>query len=161
MDRGDAAAVLRLAAAFSQENGVAAPDISPTDFWRQSDRDPPLFVVFVAEPQQGGAPVGYILVTFAFELRSAAMGGRMEDLYVTPRARRSGVGRGLMAAATRLIAQRGGRWLEWRAAAKDGDALMFYRRVGARAAAGRVLYLGPAETHGLVRSVDKSRIALA
>lgn len=160
MERGDAAAVLRLAASFSQETGVAAPEIAPTDFARMALAEPPLFLVFVAEPNAGGAPVGYLMLTFAFELRSGAPGGRMEDLYVAPAQRRKGVGRGLMAAAGKAITARGGRWMEWRASGDDAKTMAFYHAVGARAAAGRVLYLGPGETRGLARSIDPDRVAL-
>lgn len=159
MERGDAAAVLRLATAFSEESGVAAPTLAPADLAREALRAPPLFTVLVAEPHAGGAPVGYLLLTYAFELHSGAPGGRMEDLYVAPRVRQRGVGRGLMAAATRRVLAIGGRWLEWRAA--DGPAAMaFYRSVGARQAQGRVLYLGPAETQGLARTLDPARVSI-
>ncbi|MEM6491881.1 MAG: GNAT family N-acetyltransferase [Pseudomonadota bacterium] len=160
MERGDAAAVLRLAADFSQETGLSPPEITPTDFARAAMAEPPLFQVFVAEPPDGGAPVGYLLLTFAFELRSGAKGGRMEDLYVAPRHRRRGVGRGLMAAATRAISADGGRWLEWRAAADDDAALAFYGRIGAKPAAGRTLYLGPESVASLARRIDRDRISL-
>lgn len=160
MARGDAAAVLRLAAAFSQESGVSAPAIAPTEFARMALADAPLFEVFVAEPHAGGAPVGYLLLTFAFELRSGAPGGRMEDLYVAPAQRRKGVGRGLVAAAGQAITARGGRWMEWRVAGEDANAMAFYTTIGARAAAGRVFYLGPGETRGLARAVDPHKVDL-
>jgi len=160
MERGDAAVVLRLAGDFSREVGLAPPDMAPSDFARAALADPPLFRVFVAEPGAGGAPLGYLLLSFGFELRSGAMGGRMEDLYVAPRGRGKGLGRGLMAAATRLVAARGGRWLEWRAAADDDAALAFYRRIGARPAVGRTLYLGPEKAVGLARGLDPDKVTL-
>jgi GNAT superfamily N-acetyltransferase len=55
----------------------------------------------------------------------------LEDLYVHPRFRASGVGRGLLTELARLTVERGGARLEWHRAAWNEPALRFYAGIGA------------------------------
>jgi GNAT superfamily N-acetyltransferase len=55
----------------------------------------------------------------------------LEDLYVCPRFRASGVGRALLIELARLVVELGGARLEWHRAAWNEPALRFYERLGA------------------------------
>ena len=55
----------------------------------------------------------------------------LEDLFVRPRCRKSGVGRALSAAVAARTRERGGQRLEWSALDWNDLALDFYRGLGA------------------------------
>jgi GNAT superfamily N-acetyltransferase len=78
-----------------------------------------------------GEPVGFALFYPTYSTVVGRSGIHLEDLYVRPGHRGSGVGRLLLAHLAELALRRGGR-LEWWVLRTNVAALRFYRRLGAR-----------------------------
>lgn len=78
-----------------------------------------------------GEPVGFALFYPTYSTIVGRRGVHLEDLYVRPGHRGSGVGRVLLAHLAGLAERRGGR-LEWWVLRTNDSALRFYRRSGAR-----------------------------
>ncbi len=89
----------------------------------------PQFHVLLAELD--GTPVGYALLTTAYETSFAARGLYLVDILVTASARQHGVGRALMAASAAEAKRRGTTFLWWVSKAWNTDAQAFYRALGA------------------------------
>lgn len=80
-----------------------------------------------------GEPVGMALFFHNFSTWLGRRGLYLEDLYVTPSARGSGVGRALLGYLARLALARGCGRLEWWVLDWNEPALGFYRELGAEA----------------------------
>lgn len=91
--------------------------------------DAPWFRVLVAE--RDGAVVGYALFHDAYEPVWAARGCYLSDLFVEDGARRSGVGRALVAGVAHAARERGASFVWLVSRAWNADAQAFYRRLGA------------------------------
>jgi GNAT superfamily N-acetyltransferase len=87
----------------------------------------------IAEHTGGGtAPAGFALWYVTFSTWTGRHGIWLEDLYVRPEYRGSGVGRSLLGALALLGAERGYTRLEWWVLDWNEQAHRFYRRIGAR-----------------------------
>jgi GNAT superfamily N-acetyltransferase len=75
--------------------------------------------------------VGYALFFPTFSSFLTTRGMWLEDLFVRPHHRGTGVGRALLAAVAARALERGGERLEWEALDWNELALGFYRRLGA------------------------------
>jgi GNAT superfamily N-acetyltransferase len=87
----------------------------------------PQFAALIAE--QAGKPVGFALYTFNYSVWTAARGIFIEDIWVVPEQRRSGVARALMVALARECVARGYKRidlnvLDW------NPARGFYEKIG-------------------------------
>jgi GNAT superfamily N-acetyltransferase len=78
-----------------------------------------------------GEPVGFALWFRTFSTWLCVPGLWLEDLYVSPRHRRAGVGRLLLAHVARVAAENGYGRLEWSALDWNTPALEFYADLGA------------------------------
>ena len=94
-------------------------------------------------------PLGYATIHTIYETAVGARGAYLGDLYVTPEARRQGIGRRLVAAAARLVRAEGGVFLWWTALPGNARAHGFYRALGAEEEALQGFTLGRAAFHGL------------
>ncbi|HWX45394.1 MAG TPA: GNAT family N-acetyltransferase [Solirubrobacteraceae bacterium] len=92
----------------------------------------PVAQALVAEETQSGEVVGYALYFPTFSSFLASHGVWLEDLFVRPVHRRSGVGRALLAAVAANLREAGGERLEWAALDWNEPALRFYRGLGSR-----------------------------
>lgn len=79
----------------------------------------------------GGEVAGMALWFLTFSTWDGAHGIYLEDLYVQPRHRRSGVGRQLVAALAEECVHRGFSRLEWSVLDWNEPAIGFYRSLGA------------------------------
>jgi len=77
-------------------------------------------------------PVGFALFFHNFSTFLGMPGIYLEDLFVVPEERGSGVGRGLLEHLARLAVDRGCGRLEWAVLDWNRDAIAFYERLGAR-----------------------------
>jgi GNAT superfamily N-acetyltransferase len=93
---------------------------------------PPAAEALIAEHRDSGAAIGYALYFPTFSSFLASTGVWLEDLYVRPAHRRTGVGRALLAAVAVRLRERGGERLEWAALDWNEPALRFYSALGAR-----------------------------
>jgi GNAT superfamily N-acetyltransferase len=76
-------------------------------------------------------PVGFALFFATFSTWECRPGIWLEDLYVRPQERRSGVGERLLAHLAALTLERGGARLDWAALRWNEPALSFYAKLGA------------------------------
>lgn len=79
----------------------------------------------------GGRVAGFALFHGTFSTWECRPGLWLEDLYVTPEQRRSGVGRALFRHVARVAVERRCPRLEWAALDWNTSALSFYERLGA------------------------------
>jgi GNAT superfamily N-acetyltransferase len=82
--------------------------------------------------ERGSETAGYALFFPTFSSFLATQGVWLEDLFVRPDHRGTGVGRALLAAVAARVQQRGGQRLEWAALDWNELALGFYRGIGAQ-----------------------------
>jgi GNAT superfamily N-acetyltransferase len=92
--------------------------------------DRPYAEVVLAEDD--GRPVGFALFFHNFSTFLGRPGIYLEDLFVLPEHRGSGIGRMLLAHLARLAVERGCGRLEWAVLDWNRDAIQFYERLGAR-----------------------------
>ena len=78
------------------------------------------------------AVVGFALYFRNFSTWEGVHGLYLEDLYVMPEYRGSGLGRGLLLSLAELAVQRGYARLEWAVLDWNENALAFYRHLGAQ-----------------------------
>jgi GNAT superfamily N-acetyltransferase len=77
-------------------------------------------------------PVGFALFFHNFSTFLGRPGIYLEDLFVVPEERGSGIGRALLEHLARLAVDRGSGRLEWAVLDWNRDAIAFYERLGAR-----------------------------
>jgi GNAT superfamily N-acetyltransferase len=99
------------------------------DLHRSLFADQPAVFAHVAE--QDGTVVGYALWFLNYSTWLGQHGIYLEDLYVTPAVRGSGLGRALLAELARICVQRGYARLEWTVLDWNEPARGFYRSLGA------------------------------
>lgn len=83
--------------------------------------------------RRGGEPVGFALYFFNFSTFLGKPGLYLEDLYVAPAERGSGVGYALLARLARIAVERGCGRMEWWVLDWNEPSIAFYRRLGAEA----------------------------
>jgi GNAT superfamily N-acetyltransferase len=99
------------------------------DLHRSLFADQPAVFAHVAE--QDGTVVGFALWFLNYSTWLGEHGIYLEDLYVTPAVRGSGLGRALLAELARICVQRGYTRLEWLVLDWNEPARGFYRSLGA------------------------------
>jgi GNAT superfamily N-acetyltransferase len=117
------------------------------DFYRVEPSDEALLDMsraLLADPEREGLqliardgedrPVGFATIFWSWSTLSAARTGVMNDLYVAPGARGSGLAEALIEACRERCAQRGARELCWQTAKDNLRAQRVYERVGGRRA---------------------------
>ena len=115
------------------------------DFYEVSPSDDALLAVsraLIADPERegvqllardtSGVAVGFATVYWSWQTLSAARLGVMNDLFVAPDARGSGVAEALIAACRDACAAHGAPTLAWQTALDNGRAQAVYNRVGGR-----------------------------
>lgn len=93
------------------------------------------FEALIAEetgPSGHGDAIGYALFCDMFHVGLGTPGLHMIDLFVEPRCRRFGVGRGIVAALARLCRGRDGTWMTWQCLPSNVAAMAFYDRIKGR-----------------------------
>lgn len=122
----DAATILRFIeelAAYEREPD--AVEVTEATLAAQLAERPPPFECLLAEAD--GEPLGMALFFHTYSTWRGRRGVHLEDLWVTPEARRRGVGRALLAALARLTVERGCARLEWAVLDWNELAIGFYR----------------------------------
>lgn len=79
-----------------------------------------------------GAPRGFALFFHNFSTFEGKPGLYLEDLFVVPEARGSGLGKALLAHLARIALDRGCARFEWSVLDWNEPAIAFYRAIGAR-----------------------------
>lgn len=127
----DAAGLALLLRALNSEPGLHPERITAQGVTRDLIGDARV-VMLVAEEE--GALLGFVSGHPYYDSGESRWGYIMNDLYVTPEARRQGLGRALVAALAAEAAQDGGQYLWWDADGGDELALAFHRALGAKEA---------------------------
>jgi ribosomal protein S18 acetylase RimI-like enzyme len=134
LEWADAPAVATLAAEFAEylrALGDTDPhNLTAAAIQRDGFGPSPAFAGLVAESAAGLA--GYLLYHLGYDADQAARNLHIIDLYVSPAARRQGVGRALLAAAARVGRAAGGAYLFWAVFRPNRLAADFYSALGAR-----------------------------
>ena len=109
----------------------ALPEVSATqeDLHRALLGERPAVFAHVAE--NDGQVVGFALWFLNFSTWTGQQGIYLEDLYVRPDQRRSGLGRALLAELARICVARGYTRLEWSVLDWNSPARRFYASLGA------------------------------
>lgn len=113
------------------------------DFYRVDPADGDLLSMtraLIADPQRegfqliarndAGRAIGFATVFWTWSTSSASRTAVMNDLFVQPDARGSGIADDLIAECARLARERGGRSLTWQTARDNLRAQKVYDRVG-------------------------------
>ena len=79
-----------------------------------------------------GAPQGFALFFHNFSTFEGKPGVYLEDLFVRPEARGSGLGKALLAALARMAIERDCARLEWSVLDWNDPAIQFYKKLGAK-----------------------------
>ena len=127
-DVGSLIGMIRDLATYERE-----PDAVETDELMLADAlfcDSPTVFAHVAEVE--AQVVGMAVWFVTFSTWTGRSGLYLEDLYVRPGVRHSGVGRALLAALAALAAERGCARIDWSVLDWNESALGFYRSLGAR-----------------------------
>ena len=82
--------------------------------------------------KDGAKAVGFATIFWTWSTNSAARVGTMNDLFVAPEARGSGVAEALIAACAERCRERGAIRLEWQTALDNRRAQAVYERVGGK-----------------------------
>ena len=109
----------------------ALPEVSATveDLRRALLGEQPAVFAHVAETE--GQVAGFALWFLSFSTWTGQHGIYLEDLYVRPDQRRSGLGRALLAELARICMTRGYARLEWSVLDWNSPARRFYASLGA------------------------------
>ncbi|HKU99625.1 MAG TPA: GNAT family N-acetyltransferase [Vineibacter sp.] len=124
-DAAAIAAMIRELAAYegmAQDVGFSTPQLQ-----RALTGDPPRLHVLVAEDADG--PLGFVSYTIDFAIWTGTDVLRVDDVFVSSRARRRGVGRLLMARIAAL-ATAAGMSARWELETKNHAAQQFYKGLG-------------------------------
>jgi GNAT superfamily N-acetyltransferase len=114
------------------------------DFYAVSPSDEALLTLsraLIADPEREGVqflardaetrPVGFATIFWSWATTSAERIGVMNDLFVAPEARGSGVAETLIEACRAACAARGASTLTWQTATDNERAMSVYDRIGA------------------------------
>jgi GNAT superfamily N-acetyltransferase len=113
------------------EREPQAVEVTPETLRAQLASDPPPFECLIAELCD--EPAGFALFFHNYSTWKGRRGIWLEDLYVSERYRRRGVGAALFEAVSRLAVERGCGRLEWAVLDWNRPAIGFYERLGALA----------------------------
>ena len=82
--------------------------------------------------EDAGTPIGFALFFHTFSTFLGRPGLYLEDLFVIPQQRGSGIGRAMLRQLARIALERGCGRLEWAVLNWNREAIKFYERLGAR-----------------------------
>ncbi len=122
----DGAAVLEMVKALATHTGEGFESFNEARFLEDAFGVDPQFSLFVASDVDGNLG-GYTLFYDAYEPSHAARGVYIADLFVNPEARKTGLGRQLIAAVARDAKSRGRTFL-WLVSPNE-DAHPFYHNI--------------------------------
>ncbi|WP_436702360.1 N-acetyltransferase family protein [Nocardioides sp. BYT-33-1] len=124
--------VLRLIRALATyEREPDAVETTEDDLRRWVFGEDPVAGVLVAESPEG-VVVGMALWFRTFSTWTGTPGIYLEDLFVEPEQRGSGLGRALLTALARIAVDRGYRRVEWAVLDWNTPSIEFYEELGAR-----------------------------
>ncbi len=124
----DVAAILDMMVDFNRGEGIAWTPARGEAPLRRLVADPTLGTVGLAEAD--GAPVGYFVVTWGFDLEWDGRDAFVTEIYLVPDARGRGAGRALLAGAERAARDAGARALHLMVRHENAPAIALYEGAG-------------------------------
>jgi GNAT superfamily N-acetyltransferase len=121
----------RLIRELAEYEGALA-DVAATEDDLRSALLSPGAAVFAHVAEQDGVVAGFALWFLSYSTWTGHHGIYLEDLYVIPAVRRSGLGRALLAELAAICVHRGYARLEWNVLDWNAPSLAFYAALGAR-----------------------------
>ena len=126
----DAETILQFVRALAEyERQPEAVQVDADTLRAQLAAPQPPFECLLAELD--GRPVGFALFFHSYSTWRGKRGVWLEDLFVLPAARRSGVGAALLGRVARIARERDCARLEWSVLDWNEPAIRFYRKLGA------------------------------
>lgn len=127
---GDVADILRLIRALADYEKLAHEVVATEDKLRAAlFGDRPAAETLIAT--RGGEAVGFALYFHNFSTFRGARGLYLEDLFVEPSHRGSGLGKRLLQSLATIAVERGCERMEWSVLDWNAPAIGFYRSLGA------------------------------
>jgi GNAT superfamily N-acetyltransferase len=127
----DAEALYRLIVAIADHHDQRAYVFTTVDDLRRDGFGPePKFCAVLAEVD--GALVGYASYTFNYAIWLGSTYMNVDDVFVSPAHRGSGIGEALMHMLKQRCAAHGLQRLRWEVQPDNRSAIRFYERIGAR-----------------------------
>lgn len=117
-------------AAFERLSHESSPDAEALARHLADDANPRCHA-FLAEDADGAA-VGFALFFRSYSTFLTSWGVYLEDLFVLPGHRGSGIGKALLTAVARFAVDKGARRLDWSVLDWNAGAIGFYEGLGAR-----------------------------
>ena len=134
MNPGDISEVANLFAEDMRDLGVDTTEEHMQELskgvFEATISESPECLCFVARLQEGGEPVGVVLANFNWSLKFSGRALWLEELYVTPRARRRGIGRILVETIMDWAEENGIRGIDLEAYRGNTPASILYRSLG-------------------------------
>jgi GNAT superfamily N-acetyltransferase len=128
---GDLAELLPLMRAYCDFYGVSPADDALLAMSRALIADPEHEgLQLIAHDEAGGEAIGFATIFWSWSTTSARRIGTMNDLYVAPAGRGTGVADELIRACVERCRERGAVRLEWQTALDNVRAQAVYDRVG-------------------------------
>jgi GNAT superfamily N-acetyltransferase len=125
---GDADALAALAGELNRHQGDPTEHLTIDAVRRDGFGEPRRFDAWLAELD--GRAVGYALaVPGAYETAFAKAGVYLQDLFVSPEARRRGAGRALLAAVAADARRRGFEFVWWASRSWNAESHAFFRTI--------------------------------
>lgn len=125
----DAAALIPLVARYWEFEGI--PDFEPVAVQAQLERllsSPDLGAAWMATDAQ--QPIGYLILVYVFSLENRGITGEIDELFILPEHRGSGLGSQLLAEAETESVRRGCTNISLQIGTANRRAGEFYRRRG-------------------------------
>ena len=130
--------------------------LAPDGVTPLSASQPIRFRALIAEltNEEHAGPAGFALFFTSYSTWFGHHGIRLEDLYVTPRLRQRGIGKGLLARIAQIAIAEGCPRLEWDVLHWNEPAIAVYQRLGGRMLTDwRIMRLSGAPLHTLASHV--------
>ena len=126
----EAAAVAGLLAAFRNHLGFDQPSDEAILASVERLIEDPATEYLLAAPAEGAPAAGMVQLRYRWSVWRDADDCELEDLFVSPDARRAGLGRALVAAAIERVRERGARRIALDTAERNEAAVALYRSFG-------------------------------
>jgi ribosomal protein S18 acetylase RimI-like enzyme len=130
--RQDQADIIPMMMAFNDIEGIAwRPSVMVPALRRLLD-DQRIGSMLIARDAESGAPVGYALATFGFDIEFGGRDAFITEIFVAPPARRRGVGQALLDAVVGRLSSEGIEAIHLMVRPDNDRARALYERLGFR-----------------------------
>lgn len=119
--------LVQLVAAFHDEAGIAQDDPTRREALTPILDGSPHGVAYLIGPAR--APIGYVILSFGWSVRSAGLDAMVDELYIRRAVRGRGIGSEVMSALPKALAGAGLRTLHLQVRRDDAKARKLYEKL--------------------------------